>query len=59
MCTGLGGFLGPNIIGLLKQGTGGYAAGMFALAGGLVVSVVILLLLGRVMAARTTATARA
>jgi ACS family tartrate transporter-like MFS transporter len=57
MCTGLGGFLGPNIVGLLKQGTGGYAAGMFALAGGLVASVVILLLLGRVMAARTTATA--
>jgi MFS transporter, ACS family, tartrate transporter len=59
MCTGLGGFLGPNIIGLLKQSTGGYAAGMFALSGGLVMSVVILLLLGRVMAARTTATARA
>ena len=59
MCTGLGGFLGPNIVGLLKQGTGGYAAGMLALAGGLVASVVILLLLGRVMAARTTAMARA
>jgi len=59
MCTGLGGFLGPNIIGLLRQGTGGYTAGMFALAGGLVVSVVILLLLGRVMAARTAATAGA
>jgi ACS family tartrate transporter-like MFS transporter len=59
MCTGLGGFLGPNIIGLLRQGTGGYTAGMFALAGGLVVSVVILLLLGRVIAARTAAVARA
>jgi len=33
MCTGLGGFLGPNIIGLLRQGTGGYTAGMFALRG--------------------------
>ena len=52
MCTGLGGFLGPNIVGLLKQGTGGYAAGMFALAAGLVGSVIILLVLGRVMAAR-------
>ncbi len=52
MCTGLGGFLGPNIVGLLKQETGGYAAGMFALAAGLVGSVIILLVLGRVMAAR-------
>jgi ACS family tartrate transporter-like MFS transporter len=59
MCTGLGGFLGPNIIGMLKQGTGGYAAGMLALSAGLVGSVVILLLLGRVMASRTTAMVRA
>lgn len=53
MCTGLGGFLGPNIIGLLREGTGGYAAGMFALAGGLVISVFLLFLLGKVMAGRT------
>jgi MFS transporter, ACS family, tartrate transporter len=59
MCTGLGGFLGPNIVGLLKQETGGYAAGMLALAAGLVISVVLLLLLGRVMAARTPAIAKA
>ena len=52
MCTGLGGFLGPNIIGLLKQWTGGYPAGMFALAGGLIFSVLLLFVLGRVMAAR-------
>ena len=52
MCTGLGGFLGPNIVGLLKQATGGYPAGLFALAAGLIASVVILLVLGRVMAAR-------
>ncbi len=57
MCTGLGGFLGPNIVGLLKQGTGGYAAGMLALAAFLVISVVILLLVGRVIAARSTARA--
>ena len=44
--------LGPNIVGLLKQSTGGYAGGMLALAGGLVGSVIILLVLGRVMAAR-------
>ena len=59
MCTGLGGFLGPNIIGLLKEGTGSYAGGMLALAGGLVLSVIFLLVLGRVMAARTPILARA
>ena len=59
MSTGLGGFLGPNIIGLLKEGTGGYAAGMFALAAGLVGSVIILLVLGRVMSAREARLARA
>src|SRR4029077_8663275 len=31
MCTGLGGFLGPNILGMLKDRTGGYEAGMFTL----------------------------
>ena len=53
MCTGLGGFLGPNIIGLLKESTGGYEAGMFALAGGLVLSVFLLFVLGKVMAVRS------
>jgi MFS transporter, ACS family, tartrate transporter len=55
MCTGAGGFIGPNVVGLLKQQTGDYAAGMLALAAGLVISVVLLLLLGRVMAARRLA----
>jgi ACS family tartrate transporter-like MFS transporter len=55
MCTGAGGFIGPNVVGLLKQHTGGYAAGMLALSAGLVISVVLLLLLGRVMAARRLA----
>jgi ACS family tartrate transporter-like MFS transporter len=53
MCTGLGGFIGPNVIGLLKQWTGGYAAGMLALAGGLAISIALVLTLRRVMAART------
>jgi ACS family tartrate transporter-like MFS transporter len=53
MCTGLGGFLGPNIIGLLKEATGGYEAGMFALAGGLVFSVLLLFVLGKVIAVRS------
>ena len=52
LVTGAGGFIGPNVIGLLKQETGGYAAGMLALSAGLVLSVLILLLLGKVMAAR-------
>ena len=59
MCTGLGGFLGPNIVGLLKQGTGGYAAGMLALAACLVISVILLLVVGRVIAARRTGLAGA
>jgi len=59
MCTGLGGFLGPNIVGLLKQDTGGYAAGMLALSACLVISVVILLLLGRVMGAGRAALIKA
>ena len=45
--TGLGGFLGPTIVGLLKQGTGGFASGMLALALGLTLSATILLTLGR------------
>lgn len=46
--TGLGGFLGPTVVGLLRQGTGGYAAGMQALALGLTLSATILLILGHV-----------
>ena len=59
MCTGAGGFIGPNVIGLLKEATGGYAAGMLALSGGLVISVLILLLLGKVMAQRSPVLAKA
>ena len=59
MCTGLGGFIGSNVVGLLKQNTGGYPAGMLALAAGLVISVLILLLLSRVMAGRKPALAQA
>ncbi len=59
MCTGAGGFIGPNVVGLLKQGTGGYAAGMLALSAGLVISVALLLLLRQVMAGRRTVLAGA
>ena len=55
LSTGLGGFIGPNLIGQLKQSTGGYPAGMLALAVGLVISVLLVLSLRRVMAARAIA----
>src|ERR1700687_3921154 len=47
-----GGFVRPTIIGMLKEETGGYAAGMAVLALALVLSAVIVLVLGRAMAAR-------
>ena len=52
MCTGLGGFIGPNVLGYLKDRTGGYEAGMYTLSAGLVCSIILLLVLGRVMTAR-------
>jgi len=57
MCTGAGGFIGPNVLGFLKDRTGGYEAGMFTLAGGLVCSIILLMVLGRVIAARRVAVA--
>jgi ACS family tartrate transporter-like MFS transporter len=44
--TGMGGFLGPSIMGVLRQQTGGYAAGLIALAVGLCLSAGILLVMG-------------
>jgi ACS family tartrate transporter-like MFS transporter len=52
MCTGAGGFIGPNVLGFLKDWTGGYAAGMFTLAGGLVCSIILLMVLRQVMTPR-------
>ena len=49
---GLGGFLGPYVIGALKEDTGSYSGGMLALSMALLVSVAIMLGLGRAMAAR-------
>jgi MFS transporter, ACS family, tartrate transporter len=43
--TGLGGFIGPVVVGVLKQQTGGYASGMAALATGLVLSAALVLLM--------------
>jgi len=47
--TGLGGFLGPTVIGVLRQETGGYASGMVALAVGQIIATSIVLALGRAM----------
>jgi ACS family tartrate transporter-like MFS transporter len=49
--TNFGGFLGPTLIGILKQQTGNYAAAMVMLGMGLTASAVIVLILGRAMAA--------
>ena len=48
----LGGFFGPTFIGVLTEGTGNYAAGMAAVAVGFVVSVLIVLGVGRAIATR-------
>jgi MFS transporter, ACS family, tartrate transporter len=48
----LGSFAGPAMIGVLKEATGSYAAGMAALAAVLVLTAAIVLALGRAMAAR-------
>ncbi len=45
----LGGFLGPTIVGYLKQTTGGYAAPMGLFAAGLVMTAIVILLLARVL----------
>jgi MFS transporter, ACS family, tartrate transporter len=47
----LGGFLGPVVIGVLRQETGGYAMGMIALAIALIFAATVLLALGRTMTA--------
>jgi ACS family tartrate transporter-like MFS transporter len=45
--TGLGGLLGPIVMGELKESTGGYAAGMAVLALALILSAVVALVTGR------------
>jgi len=48
----LGGFLGPTIIGMIRQRTGGYADAMAALAIALTVSAAIIVVLGFTIGAR-------
>lgn len=54
----LGGFFGPYLMGWLKQSTGGYAAGMYALAGFLIVPAIVVVLLGRARALALAPAAR-
>jgi ACS family tartrate transporter-like MFS transporter len=46
----LGAFLGPTIIGVLREQSGDYSSGMVALAAALLISAMIVLLTGRAMA---------
>jgi MFS transporter, ACS family, tartrate transporter len=50
----LGGFFGPTLFGALREGTGDYATGLAAAAFGFVLATLIVLAVGRVMAARPT-----
>jgi len=52
----LGSFLGPSIVGVLKEHFGGYSAAMAVLALGSMISALIVLLLGRAMALHAAAT---
>jgi len=47
--TSLGGFVGPFLVGVLKDQTGNYALAMAALASGLVVSALVILAVGRIL----------
>lgn len=47
MGTAAGGFAGPYVLGLLREATGGYSAGMLALAIGPLLTAGIVLVLGR------------
>ena len=48
----LGGFVGPTLIGVIKQATGNYAAAMLVQSAGLVVATTIILMVGRTIASR-------
>jgi len=51
-----GGFLGPVLVGILKERTGGYAAAYATLAMGLMLAALMVILLGRAMSLRTAMT---
>jgi len=49
---GLGGFFGPSLIGILKEGSGNYSTAMAAVALGFVLAALIVLAVGRALALR-------
>lgn len=53
----LGGFVGPTLIGVIKQATGNYAAAMLVQSAGLVAATAIILMVGRSFASRGAQTA--
>jgi MFS transporter, ACS family, tartrate transporter len=55
----LGAFFGPTLVGALTQGSGDYGAGLMAVAGAFVLSALIILVAGRVIAARPLAAKQA
>ena len=57
MSASLSGFFAPTLFGVLKEQTGGFAAGMMLIAVALVMAAMIVLALGRAIAAQTVRTA--
>jgi ACS family tartrate transporter-like MFS transporter len=53
----LGGFVGPTLIGVIKQATGNYAVAMLVQSAGLIVATAIILMVGRAITAREVQTA--
>src|ERR1700744_3695392 len=53
----LGGFVGPTLIGIIKQATGNYAAAMLVQSAGLIVATAIILMVGRAISSRMVQTA--
>jgi MFS transporter, ACS family, tartrate transporter len=53
--TGAGGFIGPTVIGYLREETGGYALSMAVLAGALIVTCAIVLAFSRIIVPRPAA----
>lgn len=53
----LGGFVAPSVIGWIKDSTGSYAGGLYFVAGLLVFSAVLTLIMSRFQAKKTTSNA--
>jgi hypothetical protein len=51
----LGGFFGPSLVGILRQGSGGYGSGLAAIAAGFVIAVLIVQASSRALVPRAAA----